>query len=95
MRRKLFLSTLSTLLVMSGILAFKANKSVHFFTSGTVYCTSTCPTGQQVAFKIDPAGTNTRPCPGNAQPYVIGPCSGTIGCNATPAGTTFSTTTDQ
>jgi hypothetical protein len=88
-KAKLFLSAIAVLGIVGGALAFKANSN---FASGSVFCSSTCPAGQQVAYKIDPDGDFTAPCPGSVQPYVLDSNSG---CVATPTGTNFSQTTDQ
>lgn len=94
-KAKVMLSAFAVLAIAAGALAFKASNAIRFFTSGSVFCTSTCPAGQQVAFKVDPSGLQTHPCPGGAQPYVLIGNSTTADCLATTPSTTFSPTTDQ
>jgi hypothetical protein len=92
MRRSKFKIAIAVLVVIVSAVAFKAN---NYISSGSVYCRSTCPAGEQIAYKIDPDGDFTAPCPGSAQPYVWSVCDGTYSCVPTPSGMTFSPTTDQ
>jgi len=89
-RIKVLLSAFAVLAIVAGAFAFKASNS-FFFTSGSVFCTYTCPAGTQRAFKVDPAGSTTSPCTGGAQPYVL---VSNTSCVPTISGTTFSATTD-
>jgi hypothetical protein len=81
-----FLIAVAVLTIVSSALAFRP------YASGTVYCTNACAAGHQVAFKIDPSGTNTAPCGLGVQPYVF---CGDGSCTATSPGVKFKTTTDQ
>lgn len=85
---RMMISGFALLALVTGALAFKS-KSV--FASGSVWCSSTCPAGEQIAFKVDPNGTTTVPCGVGNQPYAY--CGNT--CTATPAGTKFKATSDQ
>jgi hypothetical protein len=81
-----FLSAFAVIVIVSSALAFRP------YTSGSVYCSSTCAASKLVAFKIDPTGSTTSPCTVGVTPYSY--CAdGT--CTATVLGTTkFKSTTD-
>jgi hypothetical protein len=84
--KKNIIRAAAVLAVVVSAFAFKP------FASGSVFCTSSCTTGNQIAYKIDPSGLVTQPCPGSVQPYILDQNSI---CQPTATGTKFKTVTDQ
>ncbi len=81
---KLLLSGIAVLAIVGSSLAFKATK----FSDGGVFCSTTCSSLQQQAFRIDPSGTIANPCAGSSSsttPYYFDENNA---CQATVIGTT-------
>jgi hypothetical protein len=89
-RSKLLLSGIAVLAIVGSSLAFKSAK----FSDGGVFCSTTCSSLFQKAFRIDPSGSVTNPCTGSSQsttPYYFDENNA---CQATVIGTTkFKATT--
>jgi hypothetical protein len=91
-KAKLLLTGIAVLAIVGSAFAFKAS---NYFSSGSVFCSSTCAAAQLVAFKVDCSGSTTpNPCAGHVQtlPYYM---DANCACQPTISGATkFVTTTD-
>ena len=55
---KIFLTAFAVVATVGSVWAV----NVNFFGGGCVYCANTCSSASRVDFRINPAGTSTKPC---------------------------------
>jgi hypothetical protein len=90
-RSKLLLSGIAVLAIVGSSLAFKAST---YFSDGSVFCSTSCSTLQQVGFRLDPNGTQSNPCAAKTEtiPYYF---NGLGSCVNAPTTAKFTATNVQ